>query len=634
MTTALRNSVAGGMYRHHAYYSSKNHRGNTTIDSDTSEDLLRDRRSSYSPHGGASVSETAIHRFSEDIPLLGKPAAKKRIYYMDIATADVSLVCLFLSILVVADENISWHLGVGNYQLIVIGFLLSIMSLCLSSVSPMLFVLLEARFGDSILQNYDAILRNKPLASKLGIVWRVVLILMLALPIGLSVAYKTFTGGHSSMKINGLDYIPNTTWIGMWAPPGITSDTGVSAFFNATTAFREATAQDLNGTEPPLPTFPQPYGYNILFLNETSVAALDTIRAEYVTAIQELLAAGEEWSITAPVTGTVASLSSLRTGNRAHFEESFISFCEEGNVGNKTIYANTELYNYWEFSLANGRMQSDQSWQILGLVPTKADCEEMSHYVNLYQVYRQRCWATWSVTRGGFQLVEGSCDETLLPFAQQQVTSWNVLALQNWYMSPLAEMLITFSGDNGRGNQSRWMTPYMATSVATMLWSRIAMQHQEKTMNFNSENFKMSWNIWQTENGTNLTYEEVGIHYPVDQDSQTILYSRPTLRKSPWLYLVFVSQPVLAIFILGFTVLLYSAPLGRGFGLVSILSGIEPRSLSSLDGASLSGELTKSVKLIMRPMHAEEVSTIKYRVVPSSEGNERGGDLARNVVYH
>lgn len=138
----------------------------------------------------STTTKKPSHQFSEDVQLIGEPTKKNMFYASDIAMGIVALACLALSILVVSHGYVSWYLGVANRQLIVIGFLLSIMSLCLAKVTPTLFILLEARFGESTIQNYDAILRNKPLASRLSFAWRAVLIIMLALPIGLSVAYK------------------------------------------------------------------------------------------------------------------------------------------------------------------------------------------------------------------------------------------------------------------------------------------------------------------------------------------------------------------------------------------------------------------------------------------------------------
>ncbi|UQC83247.1 uncharacterized protein CLUP02_08741 [Colletotrichum lupini] len=295
---------------------------------------------------------------------------KKRFYYSDPGMAILSFIYLALGILVVSHESISWYLGVGNNQLIVVGFLLSITSLCLGSVAPILFILIEARFGKSTIQNYDGLLRNKPTASRLGMSWRVALILMLALPIALSVAYKTFTGGESQMEIDSFDYISNKTYYGMFQPPGILSFNGVSGFLNAATAFREATKLSSNGSEPPFPTLPSTYGYNILLLNVTSAAALDTIQAFYVIAIQERLAIGESWTITAPVTGTVATFNKMMDSDRQTFESDFVSHFLNRNAWG---FDTKDMFNGWSLTLTNRKSDSDQSIQYIGLEPTNPE---------------------------------------------------------------------------------------------------------------------------------------------------------------------------------------------------------------------------------------------------------------------
>ena len=86
-------------------------------------------------------------------PSLGKPTRKKKFHIKDVLITLLSLLCLVIAIVTVANETISWRLGVGNRQLIVLGFLLSIMNLCLSSLAPTLFLLLEAKFDPSTIQN-------------------------------------------------------------------------------------------------------------------------------------------------------------------------------------------------------------------------------------------------------------------------------------------------------------------------------------------------------------------------------------------------------------------------------------------------------------------------------------------------
>ncbi|KAK2740213.1 hypothetical protein CKAH01_18606 [Colletotrichum kahawae] len=563
-------------------------------------------------------------------------------YSSDIAVAIIALVCLALSVSVVSNSHISWYLGASNRQLIVIGFLLSIISLCLASVTPTFFILLEARFGQSTIQNYDAILRNKPLASSLSFVWRVILVVMLSLPIGLSVAYKTFAGGESNMSIQALDYFTNATYFGLFAPPGIVSVTGISTYLNATTSFRDATQRAADGSEPPLPTFPQPYGYNILLLNESSAASLDLLHPDYILAIQNLLAAGESWTITAPVIGTVATFNESATNNRTAFDEDFESICTDGlDKKEKWEMGMVYLYNAWSFFLASQISKSDQSIQYVGFSqkrPAK-DCPNYAPHAHLFNIYRQPCLGTWSISRGGFELLSGSCDNTILPWAKQQIIQYRTLALKSWYMPSLIEMMTTFSGTNitnkYRSSQSHWMRPYMTVSVANMLWSRLSSVELTLTnAPFDAETFNKSSIAWRAKNGTNITHEDAGMMYAVDEDDQLILFNRPTLQKSFWLYLVLAIQPALLLVILGMIALFHSFPLSKGFGLISILSGIESRSLNSLGGASLSGELVRPVKLVMIPSQGSETSSIQYHIATSSkeiQGNER---LARNVVYH
>ena len=82
---------------------------------------------------------------------LGVPTVKKRFPISHTLIAIVSLICLALAITVVATEKVSWLLGRQNYQLIIVGFLLSIMNISLNSIAPRLFLHFEARYGPSTL---------------------------------------------------------------------------------------------------------------------------------------------------------------------------------------------------------------------------------------------------------------------------------------------------------------------------------------------------------------------------------------------------------------------------------------------------------------------------------------------------
>ncbi|KAL8653621.1 MAG: hypothetical protein Q9226_003773 [Calogaya cf. arnoldii] len=263
----------------------RSHSRGLTQSLDDRQDLILDHRLS-----GISASLSPSHKPSPSLPL-GRPTVKKRFHILHLLAAGLSLICFALAITAVANENISWRLRIKNSQLIVLGFLLGIMNLCLGSVVPTLLLLVEARFGSSTLQNYNGILRNEVSTSGLSPLW-------------LS-RTKTFTGGESTKKIDASTYIGNATYYGMFAQPGLQSvgekkGTGISLFSNATLPFIMASSLQ-DGSEPPLPAHPQAYGFNILLLNNETSAALDAPQPSYVAAVQTLLVGGESWNITATI---------------------------------------------------------------------------------------------------------------------------------------------------------------------------------------------------------------------------------------------------------------------------------------------------------------------------------------------
>ena len=299
---------------------------------------------------------------------LGKPAVKKRFHTMDLLAMILSFLCLTVAVIVVADEKTSWHLGVGNHQLVILGFLLSIMNLCLGSVAPTLFLLVEVRFGPSTLQNYDGILRNKPLGSQLSMVWRFILALMLALPLALSAAYKSFTGGESAMNVNATMYVTDASHYGMFAPPGLQSlgeKTGISLFSNATLPFAVA-ASPQNGSDPPMPLQSFASGFNVLSLNNESTAMLDIPQPAYVSAVQKLLAGGESWNITAPVRATVATFNHSRTTNQTAYDSFLLDFCKAGQ-DSSGAYTHMSMMNHMSVALLDHASPGDQTLQYIAL---------------------------------------------------------------------------------------------------------------------------------------------------------------------------------------------------------------------------------------------------------------------------
>jgi hypothetical protein len=583
----------------------------------------------------ASSAVSLLNKSS--FPPLGKPTVKKRIHIFDLLAVGVSLICLAVAVIAVADESVSWRLGVGTNQLIVLGFLLSMMNLCLAGVASGLFLLIEARFGRSTIQNYDGILRNQVFATRLSGTWRLVLGFTMALPIGLSVAYKRFSGGESVMQVNVTTYTGNSSYYGMFAPPGLQSlgeIKGITLFFNATLAFAVASAPsasaNLPNIEPTLPTGVQPYGYNILLLSNESTAILDIPQPSYILAVQSLLAVGESWNLTAPVLATVASFNHSKEEDPDGWNATFLSACSAAG-SSSGAYSHQSMLNGWAVYLMDNPSPGNQSQQYIGLGPDPGvdyilSCSTFSSYAQLYDVTRQQCEGTWSITRGGIQLVEGSCNGTMLPQYQIPITD-NILFLGVWYMSSLMEFLGPFATTR---NQSAWAGPYFATATAAMLWSRIAALDTAPLAN-DQPLVDPQWRYSTGNYGYNFTNEEVGLIYPVND---SVIYIRPTLRKSGMLYAVLSIQPLLLVIMLGLSIMFHSTPLDKGFGLISILAGIDRGSLDTLAGAALSGELREDVKLVISPLQEAEKGSIEYYVMPSSEGHTRNGTLVSGIVYY
>ena len=576
----------------------------------------RDKMSAVSPSG-------------ETLPQpLGMPTVKKTFHVLHVLAAGLSLICLALGVAAVASESLSWRLGVSNYQLIVVGFLLSIMNLCLTSVTPGLFLLLEARLGSSTLQNYQGILRNQVLSSRLGFAWRLVLSVMLALPLGLSVAYKTFAGGESAISVSASTYIGKASYYGMYALPGLQhlgERTGISLFSNATLPFAVGSSSQ-TGPEPPFPISPRPYGFNVLSLNNRTTAMLDIPEPSYISAVQLLLAGGESWNITAQVYGTVATFNNSRTEDLRRFQSDFDSFCEQAQ-GSSGAFSHVSMLNYHSVNLVSHPSPGDQSLQYIALSPDPGvehlpTCSNLSNYVQPYDISRQGCNGTWSITRGGFQLVAGSCDSIPLVPDKQRIIYNSTAFMGVWYMPSLVELIGPFATSR---NGSAWESPSMATAIAAMLWSRLTALNSV---------VRLAEQADTSRDYGDLSPDQAGVSYSVNDE---VVYIRPTLRKSGLLYWILLIQPLLIIVVLGLTATFHTTPIDKEFGLISILAGIDRGSVDVLSGATLSGQLARDIKLVMQPRQTDGgKAAIGYHcqeLLPTDK-HIRNGRLNPRTVYH
>jgi hypothetical protein len=338
---------------------------------------------------------------------------------------------------------------------------------------------------------------------------------------------------------------------------------------------------------------------------------LDVPEPSYVSAVQSLLSNRDSWRMTAEVIGTVATLNHSKTDDPEGYKIDFGEFCSKAKA---TIgsFTGLEMFNGYWLVLLDHPSPGDQTSQYIGMPPAQSDtCEEVYDHLQLLTVNRQQCQGTWSITRSGIELVNGTCSGHILSEEKQLVITGNNLYLGTWYMPSLTELLSPFVTTR---TQSDWRSPYLATATAAMMWSRILACS--------------NGGCGVTLNGTS---ESIGAVYSVKDE---VLYVRPTVRKSWLLYGILALQPFLTLVMVALKTIFYSTPLDKGFGLVSILSGIDHSSLNSLSGATLSGELSRTVNLVMYPVQKGDKNRIEYHIRTDSDGSKSNRQLSSQVNYY
>ncbi|KAK4497354.1 hypothetical protein PRZ48_011805 [Zasmidium cellare] len=559
---------------------------------------------------------------------LGVEASKRYIDWIDVLVTLGSWTACAAAIAVVVNEYAAWHLGV-TYQLVLVGLLLSVMNLCLKYVAPTVFLQWEARFGASTLQNYEALLRNRAFTSKADWGWRTSLVLLAILPLGLSAAYKLFVGGFSTLAIGEKGDLYSNSF-GTYAPPGMQplgANSGMILMNNATIPFIEATSTPdeallANHTygdpvfDLALPVWPKPYGFNTLVLNETATALLDAPPPRWVKQVQNVLKPGESWNISATVTATISTYNSSVEAHRHEYypppddpdrNSTFWDFYNwQGGMKWST------MYNGWNIGIISNEAVSstrDQSWCFLGIFPDPRNdnLTTFAPVAKMYSLRRMPCNGTWTVTRGGIQLTGGMCDlEKELDDAQydrDQLVLRNNQFFLGGFLPLLQDYLAPYATAR---NQSHWLEPTMATVVASMVWSKLTALNGPGSTVYRPLRFDIG-------NGTSFSYTDIGLLY---ESRAAISSTRPTLKRSVGLFVLFAIQPVITLGILIVGRFMRSVPIGKGFGLVAVLAGVDRKSLDTLEGAEFSGKLKRKVPLSV--FIDDETGRVVYAVDESS----------------
>ena len=216
------------------------------------------------------------------------------------------------------------------------------------------------------------------------------------------------------------------------------------------------------------------------------------------------------------------------------------------------------------------------------------------------QLSRRLYQGTWNVTSTNISLISATALQHSSPVLQNVIQN-NRFSLQQYYSPVVAEFNWAW-----RNNLSNWVPPssrmlnetlgyfprvnLIPALAAAITWSRMVnLDGAERYLNFTQGNLSPS----------DLPYDRYGYIPAYWKDSSEIstVKSVVTLQRSWVLAAIIVFHPILTVLSLLGKTLLYSTPIGEGFGTISLMAGIERGTLDVLRGAALTGELSRDIKV-------------------------------------
>ena len=174
-----------------------------------------------------------------------------------------------------------------------------------------------------------------------------------------------------------------------------------------------------------------------------------------------------------------------------------------------------------------------------------------------------------------------------------------------------------------------WLVPSFATVLAGMYWSRTTAAYGY-----------YSWDDKDpsTPPKSPAAFNKSELYYPAIDE--TLLYQTPILsQRSGLLYLILAIQPCLCLLIFLLGLIQYDSPLDSNFGMVALLAGVWPSTLTLLKGASISGKLDRPLPLTIHTMNVDKmefkgnlVSQVEYEL--GGAGGHRQNEYTAHPIFH
>ena len=502
----------------------------------------------------------------------GNPGRKERVPTKDIWLLAVQVLCLVAGLLTVFHQRLAIMLGQIN-QLIALGFLLSVMAMCVEGLVLRTALIHTASRGGALIQDLDALMRKDPFASKIHFMYRVLLLSQLGLPLLLSVAYKKFIGGESTIVVDGGDGT-----FGFSSTPGKQRiGDGLSILSDVYVPFWIK------------PALNQTYGFNMYIASDNKTAMIvDSPFPSYLNGLQSSLVEGESLSLSATVNATVSEMvnpTDEERNNNAFWLEVQNQFGHSAKLnGGDVRGANNALWAGMSGDfLTNFSVMYFSAWN------STRNETFFSEAIRVEQS-RRKATATWRITSSNITLVEAEliANSTL---SNQSLVQSNAIGLQEMFSTFLGEYdwhnrasAFDFPYPDESGGQLRYFQPVntVPALAATMAWARItSLDTDDRPSGIQSLTLRAQTG-YSKEAGNIVTVKSV-----------------PTLRRHLLLVIVLLVNPLLALgCILVKALVLYGSPIGDNFNTVAMFAAVEGADLGVVKGASLTGELSREVRVV------------------------------------
>ena len=508
----------------------------------------------------------------------GIPQSKPLMTWLDVGVVVLCLSCLTIAISTVWSRTIACSLG-QTYQLIVIGFLLSIMAICTQRQLRQVSLLYEVYLGHTSIKNIDALLKNNSWSPEMGLRPRLSLLLMVILPLALSASYKTFSGGESSLQITS-----DPSFFGLVDAPGY-QKLGVAGFSHLAKAYTPYWID---------PGFNRTYGFNLFVESSTTAALLDAPLPNAVREIQANLRPGDFVLLTADVNGTVSEnvpLDPAIQSNATWWNQTYQEYGSTGPEDRVYVWGDTYTAMLAGSSSDLNNSQIFLSWWNAANGTFEASAQR-------FISTRRLCTGTWNITQDEISLRTATILQDggeAIVTQDQSLIQENQILLATFFRSVLAEYNYRFKPS----------VP-VHTLTACMLWSRLVC------------------NIERIVQDSTTTVDEQDYNSAFFKSAELITTIRHsiTLIRSSSLLAVLIVQPTLTLLATLGKILLYKTPIGDGFGVVTLLAGLGGgKEENQLKGASLSGKLERD---IMIQFEVTRDDAAKFEYVSLNFGGNRG----------